>query len=97
MNLDLQAVSFKADQKLQSFIAQRVEKLDHFFDRIVRTHVMLRLENSGQIREKIVEMSVHVPGEILFTKTGSNTFEGATEEALNAIRKQLERYKNRKK
>jgi putative sigma-54 modulation protein len=97
MSIDMQAVSFRADQKLRLFIEKRVEKLSHFFDHIIHTQVLLKLENSGRVREKIVELSVHLPGEVLFVKTSKLTFEAATDEAIDSLRRQIEKYKDRRK
>ncbi|MBU6167536.1 MAG: ribosome-associated translation inhibitor RaiA [Bacteroidetes bacterium] len=97
MSIDMQAVSFRADQKLKLFIEKRVEKLNQFFDRIIHTQVLLKLENSGQIKEKVVELSVHVPGEILFVKSSKMSFEAATDEAIDSLRRQIEKYKYRRK
>jgi len=93
----MQAVSFRADQKLKLFIEKRVEQLNQFFDRIIHTQVLLKLENSGQIKEKVVELSVHVPGEILFVKSSKMSFEAATDEAIDSLRRQIEKYKYRRK
>ncbi len=97
MSIEMQAVSFRADQKLKIFINKKVEKLNQFFDRIVHAHVLLKLENSGQVKEKVVELSVHVPGEVLFVKTSRMTFEAATDEAIDSLRRQIEKYKSRRK
>jgi putative sigma-54 modulation protein len=97
MSIKMQAVSFRADQKLKIFIEKRVEKLNQFFNRIIHTHILLKLENSGQIKEKIVELSVHVPGEVLFVKSSKMTFEAATDEAIESLVRQIEKYKNRRK
>ena len=97
MSIDMQAVSFHADQKLKLFIEQRVEKLNLFFGRIIRTQVFLKLENSGQVKEKIVELSLHVPGEVLFVKSSKLSFEAATDEAIDSLRRKIEKYKSRRK
>jgi putative sigma-54 modulation protein len=97
MSIDMQAVSFHADQKLKLFIEQRVEKLNLFFGRIIRAQVFLKLENSGQVKEKIVELSVHVPGEVLFVKSSKLSFEAATDEAIDSLRRKIEKYKSRRK
>ena len=97
MSIDMQAVSFRADQKLKMFIEKKVEKLNQFFGRIIHTQVLLKLENSGEVKEKIVELSVHVPGEVLFVKTSKMTFEAATDEAIDSLRRQIEKYKFRRK
>jgi putative sigma-54 modulation protein len=93
----MQAVSFHADQKLKLFIEQRVEKLNLFFGRIIRAKVFLKLENTGQVKEKIVEVSVHVPGEVLFVKSSKLSFEAATDEAIDSLRRKIEKYKSRRK
>jgi len=93
----MQAVSFHADQKLKLFIEQRVEKLNLFFGRIIRAQVFLKLENTGQVKEKIVEVSVHVPGEVLFVKSSKLSFEAATDEAMDSLRRKIEKYKSRRK
>ena len=97
MSIDMQAVSFRADQKLKLFIEHRVEKLNLFFGRIIRAQVMLKLENAGQVKEKVVEVSVHVPGEVLFVKSSKMSFEAATDEAIDSLRRKIERYKSRRK
>jgi putative sigma-54 modulation protein len=97
MSIDMQAVSFHADQKLKLFIEQRVEKLNLFFGRIIRAQVFLKLENTGQVKEKIVEVSVHVPGEVLFVKSSKLSFEAATDEAMDSLRRKIEKYKSRRK
>jgi putative sigma-54 modulation protein len=58
---------------------------------------MLKLENAGQVKEKVVEVSVHVPGEVLFVKSSKKTFEAATDEAIDSLRRKIERYKSRRK
>ena len=97
MSIDMQAVSFHADQKLKLFIEHRVEKLNLFFGRITCAQVKLKLENAGQVKEKVVELSVHVPGEVLFVKSSKMTFEAATDEAIDSLRRKIERYKSRRK
>lgn len=93
MKVQIEAVSFKADQKLLEFIDQKVGKLDTFFDRIIEVNVALKLENAGQVKDKIVELRVSVPGDILVVKEVSKAFEGATDAAVDSMKRQLKRYK----
>ena len=60
MSIDMQAVSFHAYQKLKLFIEHRVEKFNLFFGRIIRAQVMLKLENAGQVKEKVVEVKLRL-------------------------------------
>jgi len=89
------AVHFTADQKLLSYVDQKVGKLVHFFDRIVDVSVFLKLENSGQVRDKIVELKLNVPGETLIAKETSKTFEAALDLVLDNMKRQIKRHKQR--
>lgn len=95
MVVQTQSVHFDADQKLLSFIEEHLQKLEHFFDRIHGASVVLRLEKTGRIQDKITEISLKVPGTVIFVKETSKTFEKACEKAINALKRQLIRYKER--
>ena len=43
-NIKVESVHFTADQKLVEFINERVGKLDTFFDHIVSTDVILKVD-----------------------------------------------------
>lgn len=93
MKVYTEAVQFKADQKLIDFIQMKLEKMEKFFNRIIDARVVLRLENSGQVKDKVAEVKLSVPGEVLFAKSTSKKFESAVDEATEALRKQLLKYK----
>ncbi|TXB63506.1 ribosome hibernation-promoting factor, HPF/YfiA family [Phaeodactylibacter luteus] len=95
MKVHTESVSFKADQKLVSFIEAKLSKMEKYFDRIIEARVTLRLENSGQVKDKIAEVSLSVPGETLFVKESAKTFESSIDSAVSTIRRQLIRYKDR--
>jgi len=95
MRVQTEAPQFKADSKLLAFIEQKLSKLDQFFDRIIETNVVLKLENSGQVRDKIAEIRVHVPGDILIAKSNAKTFEASIDSATSTLTRQLKRYKDR--
>ncbi len=95
MRVHTEAVQFKADVKLLNYIEKKLSKLDHYFDRIVRAEVKLRLENSGQVRDKVAEVRIKVPGKWLFTKTTQKTFEASIDLASENLKRQLKRYKER--
>ncbi|MFT5646829.1 MAG: putative sigma-54 modulation protein, partial [Aureispira sp.] len=65
MEIRTQAVNFDADTKLIEFIDRKLGKLDTFYDNIVSTDVFLKLEKTGQVQDKIVEIKLKVPGSTL--------------------------------
>jgi len=95
MTIQTNAVHFSADRKLLDFIKTRLEKLEQFFDRIVSADVVLRLENSGKIKEKVTEIKLNIPGTTLFVKENNKSFEAAVDSAIDALKRQLIKYKER--
>jgi len=95
MKINLTAVHFDADQKLIDYIEKKATKLNQFFDRITDAQVFLKLENSGQVRDKIVEIKLMVPGDTLVATETSKTFEAATDAAVDNMKRQLNKHKER--
>jgi putative sigma-54 modulation protein len=95
MKLQTHSVHFDADQKLVDFIQKKANKLETFYDRIIDGEVFLKLENGEAIDNKIVEIKVNVPGTQLFAKEQSDSFEAATDQAVNALKKQLLKHKEK--
>ena len=95
MKISTTSIHFDADQKLIDYIQRKASKLDQFFDRIIDAHIYLKLENSGQVRDKIVEMKLNVPGGVLMVTEVSKTFEASTDAAVDNMKRQLNRYKDR--
>jgi putative sigma-54 modulation protein len=95
MRVLTEAVQFKADRKLIDFIEKKMTKMEQYFDRIIDTRVTLKLENSGQIKDKIVEVRMSLPGEIIVAKDTNKTFEASVDSAAESLRRQLLKYKER--
>ncbi|MCU0321226.1 MAG: ribosome-associated translation inhibitor RaiA [Chitinophagaceae bacterium] len=96
MNVNIQTVHFDADQKLVEFVNKKVEKLKTYHDRIVKVDVFLKLDNVVHtIKDKVVEIKVHIPKHDLFVKTSSKSFEESFENALDAITNQIKRKKEK--
>lgn len=95
MKLQMHSIHFDADNKLLNFIQRKVDKLEKFYDRMVDGEVFLRLNNNG-FENKTVEIKLNIPGDQLFAKEDSNTFEKAADKATEALRKQLKRSKVRR-
>jgi len=89
MNITIQSVKFDAADHLQGFIEQKVGKLDVFFDGIIDAEVILKLDKSETLENKVAEISLNVPGSEMFAKKQSKTFEESVDLACEALRKQL--------
>ena len=95
MKVQTQSIHFDADVKLTDFIEQKLEKLERFYDQIIMADVMLRLENSGQVRDKVAEIKLKVPGAVLIAKETEKSFEAAIDSSVEALRRQLIKHKER--
>ena len=72
-----------------------MSKLEKIFDRIIEAHVKLKLENSGQIKDKIMEIHLNVPGQVLSASASEKTFETALDQVVDSLKRQLIKYKER--
>jgi putative sigma-54 modulation protein len=95
MNITIQSVHFDAAEKLEQFIQQKVGKLDQFYDEIIASEVVLRLDKSETLDNKTAEVTLDIPGNNLFAKKQSKTFEEAVDMACEALRKQLVKRKDK--
>ena len=95
MKVYTEAVQFKADQKLVDYVQEKLEKVEHYFDRIIDAHVTLKLENAGQVKDKVAEVRLNVPGETLMVKETQKTFEASVNLAVDALKRQLIKYKEK--
>lgn len=97
MKVKIHSIHFDADQKLIDFVQEKVDKLDHFFDKIIDGEVFLRLDKASNNENKITEIRLNVPGNNLFAKKQSKSFEESTDGAVEALRRQVKKYKEKLK
>jgi putative sigma-54 modulation protein len=95
MRVRTEAIQFKADQKLVEYIDKKLQKMDNYFDRIIEAKVTLKLENSGQVKDKIAEIKMSVPGEMIIVKESSKTFEAAIDTSVDVLKRRLIKYKEK--
>ncbi|HDR51158.1 MAG TPA: ribosome-associated translation inhibitor RaiA [Mariniphaga anaerophila] len=98
MEIIINSVHFTADKKLMDFVNKKVNKLDTFFDGIINAEVTLKLLKPEATRNKIAEIKLSIPANgYLFAKKQADTFEEATDLAIDALRKQLGKFKEKLK
>ena len=95
MKLQVSSLKFDADVKLLDFIQKKADKLETFYDKIIDGEVNMHLENSETKENKVVEIKLNVPGTSLFAKEQSRSFEAAADEAMEGLRRQLKRHKEK--
>jgi len=95
MNIRINAVRFDADTKLVQFIEKKVSKLARYFDDIINAEVFLKLDNSPDLGNKIVEIKLDIPGSDLFAQKQTKSFEESTDIAVDALKQQILRHKEK--
>lgn len=95
MDFKINTVHFTADEKLVEFIREKVSKLEMMYDQIISSEVYLRLDKSDTNENKIAEVKVHIPGNELFAKKQCKSFEEAADSAVQALKKQVSKYKEK--
>jgi putative sigma-54 modulation protein len=88
-------VHFKADRKLLDFIDEKLDKLTNLYDGVIGSDVTLKLDNSDSPKNKIAEIRLSIRGNDLYAKKQCQTFEEATDTAVDALRKQLSKHKSK--
>ena len=97
VNLKVSSVHFDADKKLVEFIHEKVDKLSNHFDKIIDGEVVLKVENSNNTENKVAEIKLLIPGNDIFAKKQCKSFEEATDTAVEALRKQLKKHKEKQR
>jgi putative sigma-54 modulation protein len=95
MNINIQSVHFDADKKLLEFINKKVSKLSLFYDGIINSDVILRLDKNNEKENKITEIKIKGRKGEFFAKKQCNTFEEATDLACDALKSQIKKFKEK--
>ncbi|OYU55511.1 MAG: ribosomal subunit interface protein [Chitinophagaceae bacterium BSSC1] len=96
MNVNIQTVHFDADDKLVEYVTKKIEKLNTFHDQILKVDLFLKLDNVvHSIKDKVVEIKVHVPKHDFFVKASSKSFEESFDNAMDSLISQIKRKKDK--
>ncbi|MCW3086541.1 MAG: raiA [Bacteroidetes bacterium] len=97
MTVKIQSVHFDADKKLLDFVQERVDKLTTFYDGIINSEVILKLDKSDATDNKIAEIKLHISGNDLFAKKQCKSFEEAIDTSIDALKTQVRKHKEKVK
>ena len=93
MNIKIQSIHFDADKKLIDYVIQKIEKLEHFYDRILDATVYLKLNNHRTKDNKHVEVKINIQHNTLFKEAEANSFEAASDMVVEALKIQIKKHK----
>lgn len=95
MEIRIQTVHFAAKDELLALVEKKVRKLEQYYDRITNVIVFLKAERDEHKTGKTVEIEAHIPGTTLFATHHSEKFEASADQAVEAMRKQLMKHKEK--
>lgn len=95
MNVQIQAVKFDADRKLIEFVEAKLAKLDRFVERTTGADVILKIDKDNEKGNKVAVIRIEVPGDDLVAESRGKSFEEAVDDAIDALKKQIEKHKER--
>ena len=95
MKVTINSVHFRASSDLEAFITQKVEKVCSKYSEVIGAEVTLKLDNTDAPENKITDIRLMLKGDDLFASMQCKTFEEATDLSVDALKKQLEKYKGK--
>ena len=94
MEIIIQSVGFKASDALESFVHDKVSKLSHMTDDIIRANVTFYEASKGNAENNICEIRLEIPGNDHFVKKGSSLYEQALLDCIDTLQTIIQKKKN---
>jgi ribosome-associated translation inhibitor RaiA len=95
MEIIINSVKFKADTVLETFVREKVSKLFHQYDKIIRANVVLRKPENSKPEKKLCEIRLMIPGNDHFVRKCTGVYEKSILQAVEALQKIIRRKKNK--
>jgi putative sigma-54 modulation protein len=95
MIVNTQAVNFNANPELLNFVQERMNKLETYFDKVIKSDVFLKVENTTGKENKVFEARVSVPGDSFVVKKQCKSFEEGADSAIASLERQLKKRKEK--
>ncbi len=96
MDINFNYVHVTASERLEEFTNKKLEKLKQRYDWIVSAEVFIKKENTSvQDKGMICEIKLSAPGSNLFSSANEKSFEAAIAGAVDDMKRQLEKKKDK--
>jgi len=94
MTINIQYVHMPTSESLSRIISEKLEKLHHKFNWILKAQVFLKLENTNSGENQICEIELSAPGPRLFASAKKDDFEKAVVSTIKELEHQLKKRKH---
>lgn len=97
MKVEIQSVKFDADKKLVDFIQAKMNKMDRFVENALSSQVTLKIDKDDEQGNKVAVVKIDVAAGELLAERRCKSFEEAIDLCLDAIKKQIDKYKEKRR
>ena len=97
MEVRIQSIHFDASEQLQVFIQKKVAKLEKYYDDIKKVEVSLKVVKPETAENKEAGIKVIIPNGEFYASKICDTFEEAIDLSVEAVEKQLVKYKEKQR
>lgn len=97
MEVRIQSIHFDATEQLQTFVQKKVSKLEKYYEEIKKVEVSLRVVKPETAENKEAGIKVMVPNGEFYANKVKDTFEESIDECIEALSKQLLKYKEKQR
>lgn len=97
MKVYTQSINFNASSDLLKFIEKKLESLVKFHDKIVDAEVFLKVQNTSDKENKIIEIKINIPGNELMVKKQTKSFEEGVSLGVESLKRQLKKSKEKQR
>ncbi len=95
MKISVQSVNFNISKDLVNYIEKKVNNLEKFHDHIIDAEVYLKVQSTSDKENKLVDVKMSLPGVDIVAKKQSKTFEEAASMAIDSVKRQLVKRKEK--
>jgi putative sigma-54 modulation protein len=97
MDIRIQSIHFDASEQLQAFIQKKVSKLEKYYEDIKKVEVSLKVVKPEVAENKEAGIKILVPNGEFYASKVCDTFEEAIDLDVEALGKQLVKYKEKQR
>ncbi len=95
MDIIIQSLGFKASAALEDFVREKMEKIEHHADNIIRANVTLFGGPDNEPENRYCEIRLEVRGQDPFVKKSAATYEQAVSAAVDALDMVMQKNKDK--
>ena len=97
MDVRIQSIHFDASEQLQAFIQKKVSKLEKYYEDIKKVEVSLKVVKPEVAANKEAGIKILIPNGEFYASKVCDTFEEAIDLDVEALEKQLVKYKEKQR